>query len=129
MLNIKFKQTVKFEEVKRIVVTALVSSFISAVLIYLVINIVKDETHTAAPLAEVINPCDSLVASQQASINTINDDYKRLLILVGKYEMALDAIRYTDHEAYRQFIRHAQFAEQYTAEREDEFYKENLKYK
>ena len=95
----------------------------------LLINNRNKHNIMVAPQAEVINPCDSLVASQQASINTINDDYKRLLILVGKYEMALDAIRYTDHEAYRQFIRHAQFAEQYTAEREDEFYKENLKYK
>lgn len=116
---------VKFEEVRRIVITALISGFITAVLLHLT----KDETDTAAPLAEVINPCDSLIASKQASINTINDDYKRIIVLVGKYEMALEAVRYTDPEAYRQFIRHAQFSEQYTAEREDEFYKENLKYK
>jgi hypothetical protein len=91
------------------------------------------KSHNSAPFATPIVSStavlDSIVASQQLTIKILDQENQNLQILVSKYEMALGAVRHTNPELYRQFIRHAQFAEKYTTDHEDEFYKENLKLK
>lgn len=82
-----------------------------------------------SPVSSNTAELDSIIASQELTIEMIDEENQKLGILVKKYEMALDAVRYANPELYRQFIRHAQFAEKYTTDHEDEFYKENLKYK
>jgi hypothetical protein len=82
-----------------------------------------------SPVSSNTAELDSIIASQELTIEMIDEENQKLGLLVTKYEMALDAVRHANPELYRQFIRHAQFAEKYTTDHEDEFYKENLKYK
>lgn len=88
-----------------------------------------DVAPVPSPIVSNTSVLDSIIASKELTIEMLDEENQKLDMLVRKYEMALGAVRHTNPELYRQFIRHAQFAEKYTTDHEDEFYKENLKYK
>ena len=76
---------------------------------------------------QVVAICDSTNSVAMHRVLAASVENEELVSLLGKYEYALEQLRTHDREAYKYFIRIAQFKEHYNGQVEFDFYDENSK--